>query len=149
MIESEDRPSVILGGDHAELDRLWEVFQAIPDSDCSARRLAFDAYQKELMQHMRVEEELLFPRLIGPDPALTSLARRLLEEHVEIRQSLDGIDHFLTTGEGSMDSAGMALINVLWEHNAREEAQAYPWFDQHLSIEDAREVRRRMTLKPP
>ena len=146
----EPRPlSEVMSQDHRELDELWDRVVATPSTDRPTRRKLYARFRSGLLAHIEEEEADLFPKFDPTDPALRNLVSRLLEEHREIRGILDRIDHELSTGRGEIDPLGFDLINVLGEHNAREERFAYPWLDDHLPPDQVLEVRRRRGSHDP
>ncbi len=137
---SDDRPraSETLGGDHRDLDRRFEEFQSIGADRVPERRRAFAAFASGLRRHIELEEADLFPVFQGSEPSHRELVERLLEEHRRIEAALRAIEEAIGLGRPT-DEQDLALVDVLWEHNAREEGAVYPWFDTHL---DAATVRR-------
>jgi hemerythrin-like domain-containing protein len=133
MTETRARLSDVMGGDHHDLDDRWERLQGIPESDRVARRELFDAFRADLLHHIDVEEELLFPQMLNQDPALRSLVERLLEEHREIKETLERLARDIDVGSKAVDDLAFELTNVLGEHNSREESSVYPWLDDHLA----------------
>ncbi len=144
MTEDPPRLSRIMGRDHRDLDELWARVVATPATDREGRRPRFAAFRTGLLAHIAEEEEHLFPVLDETDPALRKLAARLLDEHREIRGILDQIDRAFSSGSGEIEALGLELVNVLGEHNAREEGFVYPWLDGHLSADQVRDVQRRL-----
>ncbi len=131
-------------GDHQDLDERWTRFDATPASDLAARRMLFASFRSDLLHHIRIEEDTLFPRMIETDPGQRTLVERLLEEHERIRDVLRRIAEALESGTGPIDELSFELVNELGEHNAREEATAYPWLDDHLSPSETAEMIRRL-----
>ncbi len=147
MSDPEAPPSRVLGGDHAELDALFEEFQRTPRSEDGARRERFARFEAELRHHIALEENDLFPEFGEAGASNRALVERLLEEHRRIEAALDRLRGLLVIGGGETEAAELELVDVLWEHNAREEGAVYPWFDDHLSPEKARALARK--LSPP
>ena len=141
------RISQILGEDHKDLDAQWERMGAVSDADLSTRRAMFASFSAGLLHHIAVEEELLFPPMETADPVRQALVARLREEHREIQEALRRIEDETTMGSKAWDELGSELVNVLWEHNAREEGAAYPWLDEHLSIAQILRVKRAMETR--
>jgi hemerythrin-like domain-containing protein len=137
---TEEPPSKLLSGDHRELDQKFEEFKATPASDMAQRRERFDRFAAELRRHIEVEERLLFPVFGEGDPSRRALVDRMLDEHRQIEVALEGIRLRLDEGNASTGDVEFELVNVLWEHNAREEGAVYPWFDTHLSKDRMRQV---------
>jgi hemerythrin-like domain-containing protein len=137
---TEEPPSKLLSGDHRELDQKFEEFKATPASDMAQRRERFDRFAAELRRHIEVEERLLFPVFGEGDPSRRALVDRMLDEHRQIEVALEGIRLRLDEGNASTGDVEFELVNVLWEHNAREEGAVYPWFDTHLSKDRMRQM---------
>ncbi len=143
MIGRPRRISELLGGEHRDLDEIWERLTETPATDPLARRTLFNSFRDGLLEHIAIEEERLFPWMQEGDPSRRQLVDRLLEEHRRIREHLDRVDRQLGASSASFEAAGLELVNELWEHNAREEAMVYPWLDDHLSPDQLLEVRDR------
>lgn len=133
MSEGTRRPSELLGGDHASIDARWERIWAAPGTNGASRRGLFDVFRTDLERHIQVEEELLFPWMASSDPSQRTLVTRLQEEHQRIRELLARTAQELTDDSPTVQETAFALVNELWAHNAREEGEAYPWLDRHLS----------------
>lgn len=144
MTEPDERLSNSMADDHGELDRIFESFRATPPGESEKRRMLFRRFSQELRSHIALEEELLFPRFRGADPGRRSITEMMLDEHRRIRDALDRIDAALREGSGPTDELEEELLNVLWAHNAREEEQVYPWFDDHLSPLERQQVLERL-----
>lgn len=144
MSPTRPRITQILGDDHRDLDAQWERIRTVSGTDPATRQEMFAAFAAGLLHHIAVEEELLFPVLESADPVRQTLAARLREEHREIRETLHRIEVALSCGPESWEELGTELIDVLWEHNAREEGAAYPWLDEHLRIEQILRVQQAM-----
>lgn len=149
MTDPSQPPSEILSGDHEDLDQRWEEIEATPPDDLAARRRRFDAFRDDLLGHISVEEERLFPLMQLGGPAERVLVDRLLEEHRRVRDILGDIDRAIAAGVHSLQALGFELVNILGEHNAREEAQAYPWLDGHLTPQQVLEVTRALGAREP
>lgn len=144
MTPTRPRITQMLGDDHQNLDAQWERMCAVSDPDLPARPAMFAAFAAELLHHITVEEELLFPALETADPVRQALVARLRQEHREIKEKLHRIEVEMASGSTSWEELGTELINALWEHNAREEGAAYPWLDEHLSIAQILRVKQAM-----
>jgi len=149
MNETRARLSDVMGGDHHDLDDRWELLQRTPESDRVARRELFDAFRADLLHHIDVEEELLFPEMLDQDPLQRGLVERLLDEHREIKATLERLARELDTGSKALDELAFELTNVLGEHNAREESSVYPWLDDHLAPARVLEVIGRIESRDP
>jgi len=149
MSEGTGPPSRALAGDHDELDRWLEEFRAIPPSENDRRCELFDRFATDLRRHIAVEERLLFPRFGEGDVSRRRLVDRMLDEHRRIEEALQRISRRLDEGPASTEDLELELLNVLWPHNVLEEESVYPWFDTHLSREQAREVIQELKTPTP
>lgn len=147
MRETPRRLSELMGDDHHDLDDRLGLLKGLPASDRTTRQVAFDAFRSDLLHHMAIEEEHLFPRMLELDPSLSGLVRRLLDEHRAIKDALDLLGRELALGSGAVEASIFELTNVLGEHNAREEESVYPWLDDHLTSAELVETARRLGLK--
>ncbi len=137
-------PSQLLSGDHRELDRKFEEFQATPISRSDERRERFDEFAAELHRHIVVEERLLFPPFGEGDSSRRLLVELMLDEHRRIEDVLQRVRERLAAGPRSTEDLESELVNVLWAHNTREEESVYPWFDAHLPVDLVRAVDREL-----
>lgn len=149
MIRPTPSVSELLGGDHRELDDLFERFHDSPPSDRARRAALLAHFAEGLRRHIRIEESDLFPAMAEGDPSLHGLVERLLEDHRRIEDALGRLEARVGTEPAPTNELELDLMNVLWEHNAREEGVVYPWLDEHLAPERRRAVQERMEREPP
>ena len=123
--------------DHDRLDAIFTEFLAAPNAG-RARDL-FTQFDTGLRAHIVWEEDLLFPpfeeKTGMKDSGPTAVMRM---EHQQIKQLLQTIGE--AVGERHPAEAVSALIEVLTEHNQKEEHILYPWLDQSLSAGEASAV---------
>lgn len=130
--------------DHDRLDGLFKEFQREKAAGSKQAAGSFEAFASGLLRHIAWEEEVLFPcfeektGLKGTGP--TEVMRI---EHREIRHLLRAIHEHLRQGRSS-GSEEAALLEVLSEHNCKEERILYPAIDEQLSPQERREVFARM-----
>ncbi len=141
--------SQLLGGDHRELDDLFERFQHTAPSERTPRSALLRTFAEGLRRHIRIEEADLFPAMREGDPTLHGLVELLLEDHRRIEDALRRLEAEVDAGPAPTHELELDLINVLWEHNAREEGVVYPWLDEHLPPERRRAVQERLEGEPP
>ena len=144
MNDPVESPSQLLSGDHRELDRKFEEFQATPATNMDERRERFDGFATELHRHIVVEERLLFPAFGEGDSSRRLLVELMLDEHRRIEDVLQRIRDRLDAGPRSTEDLESELVNVLWAHNTREEESVYPWFDAHLPVDVVQAVGREL-----
>ena len=128
--------------DHRRLDSTFERFQdAVGGGRWEEASREFRVFSLGLKRHIRAEEEILFPLFeekTGMYDAGPTAVMRM--EHKDIRELLDRIiDETDRKNSGVSDSAG-ALLNILSEHNMKEEHILYPESDSFLSDHERKEV---------
>jgi iron-sulfur cluster repair protein YtfE (RIC family) len=99
--------------------------------DWKAAAIEVVAFRSSLLEHIAMEEEVLFPAFeeatgIGEGgPSATMCA-----EHVEIRRLLDDLgDAGARRDERRYLAAADTLLALMREHNAKEETMMYPMID--------------------
>lgn len=142
MTAGPGEASRLLAGDHEQLDTEWE--RVVTAEGSTVRLERFRAFRAALLAHIALEEESLFPRLASTSRRGRVLVERLAEEHRRIQDVLERVDQDLRAEGRSFGPLGGELVEELWEHNAREEEEAYPWFDRNLSPEELRELAERL-----
>jgi len=105
---------------------------------------AFQALNAHLEQHMRWEEEVIFPAAEARMPELAQGPGRVMRrEHVDIRSYLRRLQECFVRHELDEDTrheirrALGAAEGVLGEHNEKEETVYYPLCDRLFSAEEA------------
>lgn len=89
---------------------------------------AYRRFEHEMLDHLDLEEQMLFPGYAAHAP---DDARTLADEHAELRQLLYrlAIDVELHTVRAESVTK---LVTRLREHAAHEDAGLYPWAARHL-----------------
>jgi len=121
-----------LGEDHARLDSLFQKARAAFDSGRRQDGAAlFFEFQAGLEQHLRMEEEILFPKFeaLVPHETEPGPTQALRLDHREIRKLLRLIGDNLSAGESPCGSAE-ALHGVLQSHSLQEELVLYRLIDR-------------------
>ena len=128
-----------LSWDHDRLDALLEaVRSAVERRDWLAARRYFHDFHDGLLRHIRVEEEVLFPRF-EQRTGLTGPLVVMRQEHAYIRAALGALDDGIDQRDSRTFRAGLAsLLTVLPGHNAKEEQVVYPKTDAALSEDECR-----------
>ena len=148
-----------LAWDHDRLDELVaEVTAAARPGKWRDAAKRFAEFRHGLLRHIRMEEDLLFPLFekrtgLPRDEGPTAVMR---EEHGEIQALLGEIGKIVERGsEGHADESRRALerplralLDLLVEHNLKEEQVLYPSLD-HMLSEDERDalVRKMMAVR--
>ncbi len=96
---------------------------------------AQDFFTKNLTNHFRAEEEVLFPPLRGLLPESEPIIDLLVREHQEIRAAILNLDAETGLGKVLFD-----LGDLLERHIRKEERELFPLFEQHADRLDAEVV---------
>ncbi len=130
--------------DHDRLDGLFKEFQQAANSKPAEAKKLFSDFSSGLKRHIIWEEEILFPifeERTGINEGGPTEAMR--HEHKQIKGFLEEIQGKLSAGEDST-SAEQGLLNVLSEHNMKEEHILYPMIDEKLNEEETEAVLRKI-----
>ena len=121
--------------DHRRLDRLFEQFQAANDH---AKQTLFNEFQLGLLKHIDWEENLLFPAVeqAAGFPAQAGPTHVMRIEHEQIKQCLALIANMLAEHKNS-SVVEARLLDILAEHNVKEERILYPTSDNTIAKPDA------------
>jgi hemerythrin-like domain-containing protein len=129
-----------LADDHDRLDALLgDAARLVEAGEDAAAGVQLAAFVAGLTRHIRLEDEVLFPRFeraTGMTSGPTTVMRR---EHRLIEKVLTG----LTAAVEARDRTAFAalhdeLLAILEPHNQKEEAVIYPMTDQALDDETRR-----------
>ena len=125
-----------LQSDHRRLDAIYERFyEAIKSLRWEDAETAFKEFSLGLKRHIRSEEEILFPvfeEKTGMTEGGPTFVMKM--EHTDIKGLLDKILEL--TGKKAAEEvsrAGYDLINILSQHNMKEEHILYPESDGFLT----------------
>jgi hemerythrin HHE cation binding domain-containing protein len=144
---------------HSRLDDLFlEHQRALLRLDLPTAKAALDAYQIELLAHMRDEEELMLPIYQERATAPVGGAAEIFNgEHEKLRQYVSLFVEALRKFEGSNDLEK----DVLWlldsqttfkrlhvHHDTREKKMLYPLLDKVTSGREREEIFTQLKLKP-
>lgn len=130
--------------DHDRLDALFQDYQLLRKKDPKAAAGTFARFAEGLRRHIVWEEELLFPvfeRRTGMTDAGPTAVMRL--EHREIQEKLEEIRSGLEHGRDTVRHEER-LLEVLTDHNGKEEMILYPWMDSSATPSEREDVLARM-----
>lgn len=118
-------------GDSALLTDGW-----VHDRHEQARRVA-DFYQTELRRHFLAEEQVLFPAMRRYVPAASELIDRLVLQHRQLEEIIDGV-----TGPSVRDLSSLLvrLGEVLEQHIRSEERELFPMYEDNIPGNAARHI---------
>lgn len=127
--------------DHGRLDQLFYEFLETRKRNLLQAKKSFIAFKNGLLKHIGWEENLLFPVFESKtdfrDAGPTAVMRF---EHEQIKKALHNIASALDRGEPGNDTAEGILVEVLVQHNIKEESILYPIVDQLLTDEEFNEI---------
>mgnify|MGYP001562956985 CR=1 FL=1 len=129
--------------DHREIDAL---FNGVLFESPQAALIAFKEFDRRLERHIHWEEEILFPAVSKKEPHLEMGPIGVMRmEHEEIRKNKAAALKALTEENGAQaKNHAQAMLNVLKEHNSKEEEILYPACDQLLSVEETSDILRQI-----
>ena len=124
-----------LAWDHDRLDEmLLEAVKRAGGGDWDGTRELLGDFEHGLFRHIEIEEEILFKAFEAKtgmvDAGPTAVMRR---EHIEIKETVGAM---VKAGKDedadALARAKAQLVNVLTDHNMKEEQILYPGMDQML-----------------
>lgn len=137
----EEKISSFFEKDHSRLDGLFKQFQANKSKDFSLAKNCFKEFMFGLKRHIAWEEEILFPifeeKTSMKDSGPTAVMRF---EHDLIKRELDGIHKKVKAGQINTENEEASLLEILVQHNCKEEGILYPAMDQLLTEAEVNNV---------
>ncbi len=121
--------------DHRDCDADWvSVEKALNQGDAESGRAAWTAFEKAMLRHFAMEEEVLFPafeQATGMTQGPTAVMRM---EHEQMKGLLKQIGAAIDSGDfdEAMDQ-GDTLLMVIQQHNVKEEGVLYPMSENTLA----------------
>lgn len=127
--------------DHDRLDFLFSQFRNLRNSDTEKSKNLFHEFKTGLQRHIVWEEEILFPffeEKTGMHGGPTEVMRM---EHRQIKEYLEKIhDRIITDAHNEIALLETELLEVLTNHNQKEEGILYPWIDNSASEAEIKKV---------
>lgn len=135
--------------DHRRLDAIYERFEdAAALSDWDKALADFREFSLGLKRHIKAEEEILFPLFeekTGMVDAGPTFVMKM--EHKEIKELLERIENGAASANASVvNEARTLLMNILADHNMKEEHILYPESDSFISDDERSEVIKKTQL---
>ena len=131
--------------DHDRLDSLFQEFRRLKLTNFSEARTHFREFNQGLLRHIRWEEEILFPLFESKTGMKNSGPTEVMRfEHAQIKKNLQDIHDKIRAGEAGDDNSEAMLLEVLTQHNAKEEGILYPAIDSFLRSETRDQVFKQM-----
>ncbi len=136
--------------DHDRLDHLFTQYQEHKRGDFQKAKPFFRNFRQGLKRHIIWEEEILFPMFeeksgMGPGMGPTEVMRN---EHQIIQQVLEAIHSKVREANPNSDEEEKALLEVLGNHNMKEENVLYPSIDKLVSEEETAHIFTKMEEIP-
>jgi iron-sulfur cluster repair protein YtfE (RIC family) len=127
--------SLMLELQHRRLDDLFDRVEIATEiGSWSEARREFGLFRTALEEHLRIEEEFMFPSFEAFTRALGGPTAAMRDEHREICRFLDAIEGLLGD-EQPIGELVAAFEGLLERHNAKEEQGLYPMFERHAPAE--------------
>ncbi len=124
--------------DHRRCDEKWaEVESAAQAGDMQLAKESWGAFQGEMLRHLRMEEEVMFPafeRATGMTDAGPTFVMR--SEHEQMRGLIEQMG--AAVDEDDFDEVvdlGDTLLMLVQQHNQKEEQMLYPMAERALAAE--------------
>lgn len=127
--------------DHDRLDGLFKKFQELKRKDFATAKPFFRDFKIGLQRHIVWEEDILFPlfeRKTGIGLGGPTDVMRM--EHRQIKKHLEDIHDKVREKNPGSDSDEQLLLEVLAQHNLKEEKILYPAIDQNLTDAERADV---------
>jgi len=124
-------------GINIKIERLYDMLETFDGKDIDPIRKLFDELKKEILLHLREEEELLFPEIIKKMGTATTSVQLILKEHDEIKNLLKEIDTIISEGNkpkifSAIHSLGTKLEDHLRKENNLLYSIAHEFIDPDL-----------------
>jgi iron-sulfur cluster repair protein YtfE (RIC family) len=132
--------------DHRKCDGKWaEVETAAETGDADAVKATWRTFQVELLRHLRMEEEVLFPAFEqttgmtdgGPTFVMRSEHDQMRGLIEQMSAAAEGDDH------DELVDLGDTLLMLIQQHNQKEEHMLYPLAERALGADWAK-IRERL-----
>jgi len=126
-----------LADDHDRLDGLFaDAVRLVEAGDHAMAGPTLASFVAGLVRHIRLEEEVLFPRFEHATGMVSGPTTVMRREHRLIENVLTGLTEALEAGDRAAFAALRGeLLAILEPHNEKEEAVIYPMTDAALDDE--------------
>ncbi len=135
--------------DHKRLDKIFNRFlTAVKEKKWDEASKGFREFRIGLKRHIKAEEDMLFPvfeQKTGMHKDGPTVVMKM--EHREIQELLDKILAATDTkDEAQITEAANIIVNILTDHNMKEDRILYPKSDEFLSEAERSDVVKRAQL---
>lgn len=126
--------------DHDRLDDIFKEFVRKRKKKLSQAKQLFSQFKTGLERHIVWEEEILFP-LFESKTGMFNMGPTVVmrTEHKKIKQYLTKIINKINNNNFDTIKLEKQLMEILIDHNGKEEMLLYPWFDNSI---DKKEVKK-------
>src|SRR5262245_16540796 len=121
---------------HDELDQLFSDYRKYKNIDFNRAKGFFNAFMLKAQQHMKWEEDIIYPifeRKTGIEDGPISIMK---EEHHRIYEMIRLIDLKIQKTELASDRLENDLMMIIGLHSVNEENILYPVLDRLLSQDE-------------
>ncbi len=124
--------------DHDRLDALFQEFMRLKREDFPRAKSYFKDFLRGLKRHIVWEEDVLFP-LFEKKTGMTAAGPTFVmrQEHRLIGAALEALHGKVRLADPDCDTEAGSLLDLLGQHNAKEETVLYPAIDQLTRPEEA------------
>jgi iron-sulfur cluster repair protein YtfE (RIC family) len=122
----EAGPAEFFTQDHRDCDELWAAVEQAVDSGGDSA-VAYGKFEGSLLQHLAMEEEVLFPALEQASGTQGGPTMIMRAEHRQMRGLLEQMRAAAESGDfETVVDQGDTLLMLIQQHNMKEESVLYP-----------------------
>ena len=135
----------IMAIDHRRCDELLAASEeAVSKGEWAAGLAKFDAFQKAMLQHLAMEEEVLFPDFERQAMHAGGPVQVMRMEHTQMRRLMSDMSAAMTDkDQANFLGLSETMLMLMQQHNMKEEQMLYPMAEQAFG-DRAAEVLERM-----
>jgi len=135
-----------MAADHDRLDSIFAEFRIMKNTNMASAKTLFDDFIKGLQRHITWEEDILFPVFEDRTGMYDAGPVAVMQmEHCHIKNYLEQIQNRILAKEiNGIDELVCGLMELLADHNAKEESILYPWIDRETSDKEREDIISRM-----
>ncbi len=135
MAEPESGPITFFTEDHRRCDSTWGEFEEhVASGDDAAAQGSWKAFHDQLLLHLQMEEEVLFPAFEAATGMTGGPTAVMRHEHGQMRGLVEQMAGAANGGDlQRVLDQGDTLLMLIQQHNAKEEAMLYPMTERALA----------------
>lgn len=136
--------SAAFSHDHRRAERALETSAAhAAAARWEAAAMSFASFRRRIEQHMKIEEEVLFPAV--EDHGETPLTAILRKGHRDLKVFFDEVDDAIAARDADEVARLLRAVRAFLErHDEKEESELYPAAQEKLAA-SAEQIARRLT----